>query len=988
MNFFKVLLGDIRSIYSKKFTVVSVIAIIMIPLIYGGLYLAAFWDPYGKTENIPVAVVNLDKGGITDNESVNYGNDLVDKLKDNKDLAWRFVKSRKEAEAGLSGDKYYAMIIVPDNFSQNLLDADKGKLQKPRLIYVSNKKKNYVVGLVTDKVAKAVKESISQGIMDKFTNKVFDNLYEVRDGMEAAADGSSQIKDGVTELKDKIPTMEDGVNSLYDGSSTLTDKLHDAYDGSNKLHDGLSKLNDKMPDLLDGVNKLYKGSVSLNKKISDAYDGSTQLRDGVTSLNDKMPDLSDGVNQIYDGSSSIKESLGTINDSMPKLIDGVDKLRDGSNDLKNGLNTAVSSAQALYAKDDQGNVKQDVGLPALKNGADKMQSKIPEGIMAKLLTPDEKGVRPIDTICAGLDQIYGGMKKLDSAIKSGTLPISQTSINNWKNDFNVVGNLDNYFNELKNNNDVATRNSDLFKIADILNGPNIDAPSSKLAQTAVDLNVMATEVEKSDYYKQAMALIQSTGNANTLPDPLKQLVLVHDTLKQLAAGASNIDNSLGELKQTLALYQGTAAIDSGLGDASAGVGKLVGGLQQLADGSTNLYNGLDKLHDSVRDLQNGTELLYDNSQNLRDGVGKFKGTVPDLTNGINTLSDGTRDLSDGLFKINEGSKTFTDKLGELNQKVPDIQDGVQQLNDGSTDLSDGLFKLLDGSSKLKDGIKTLKDKMPDLKDGVGKLYDGIAELNDKLRDGAEKLSNKLVVSSKDMGKYISDPVDLQDKPLFNVKTYGEGMAPYFVSLSLWVGALMMFFVITDKVDHKIKAKITPTSIVLEKYIIYSLIGSFQAILISAIVLKIGLRPSNIHAYFAFNIFLSLVFVAILQNFIFLLGDAGRLLAIIVLLLQLTSSNGTFPGELLPKFFRTIGPYLPFTYSISAMREINSGIDPHVLTKDINILIVLMIAFLILSMVLKGYIDNIKTKFKNKKLKIKAKEIVGKEKNKAEVCEER
>ncbi|MBC2580180.1 YhgE/Pip domain-containing protein [Clostridium sp. DJ247] len=981
MNFFKVLFSDIRSIYSKKFTTVSVIAIIMVPLIYGGLYLAAFWDPYGKTENIPVAVVNLDKGGTTDNAIVNYGNDMVDKLKNNKDLAWKFVKTRKEAEAGLAGDKYYAMIIIPDNFSQNLLDADKGKLQKPKLIYVSNKKKNYVVGLVTDKAAKAVKESVDQGIMDNFTNKVFDNLYEVRDGMESAADGTSQIKDGVTELKDKIPTMEDGINNLYDGSSTINDKLHDAYDGSNKLHDGLNKLNNNMPDLLDGVNKLYKGSSSLNKKINDAYDGSTQLRDGVTSLNDKMPDLSNGVNQIYDGSSSVKESLGTINDSMPKLIDGVDKLRDGSNELKNGLNTAASSAQALYAKDDQGNVKQDVGLPALKNGADKMQSKIPESIMAKLLTPDYSGVKPpIDNICDGLDLIYEGMQKLDPAIKSGTVPISQTSINNWKNDFNIVGNLDSYFNEIKNSNDAATRNSDLLKIADILNGSSIDAPSSKLAQTAVDLNVMANEIEKSDYYKQAMSLIQSTGNANTLPDQLKQLILVHNTLKQLSAGASNIDNSLGELKQTLALYQGATSIASGLGDASNGVGNLVGGLQQLAEGSTNLYNGLDKLHDSVKVLQNGTELLYDNSQNLRDGVNKFKGTVPDLTSGISTLSDGTRDLSDGLFKINEGSKTITDKLGELNQKVPDIQNGVQQLNDGSTDLSDGLFKLLDGSSKLKDGIKTLKDKMPDLKDGVGELYEGIAELNDKMKEGAEKLSDKLVVSSKNMGKYISDPVNFQDKPLYNVKTYGEGMAPYFVSLSLWVGALMMFFVITEKVDYNLKAKVSPASIVLGKYLTYSVIGIFQAILISIIVLKIGLKPSNIHAYFAFNIFLSLVFVAILQNFVFLFGDAGRLLAVIVLLLQLTSSNGTFPGELLPKFFRTIGPYLPFTYSISAMREINSGIDARVLTKDIDILIVVMIAFLILSMVSKRHIDNIKTKFKNKNLKIKAKGIEEKEQN--------
>jgi putative membrane protein len=422
----------------------------------------------------------------------------------------------------------------------------------------------------------------------------------------------------------------------------------------------------------------------------------------------------------------------------------------------------------------------------------------------------------------------------------------------------------------------------------------------------------------------------------------------------------------------LALYSGANTISAGLGAACTGVAALQGGLQQLSIGSIQLYNGATMVYTSTQDLQNGTELLYDNSQNLKDGVGKFKGTVPDLTSGISTLSDGTRDLSDGLFKINDGAKTLNEKIGELNQKVPDIQDGVHQLYDGSTDLSDGLIKLADGSSKLKDGIGTLKDKMPDLKDGVNKLYDGISQLNDKLKDGASKLADKLVASSRAMGKYMSDPINLRDKPLFDVKTYGEGMSPYFISLSMWVGALMMFFVITEKVDDRVK--VGPAAVVFGKYLSYCIVGVFQALLLSFVVLKIGLKPSNVPVYFAFNVFLAFVFIAIIQNFIFLLGDAGRLLAVIVLLLQLTSSNGTFPGELLPKFFKTIGPYLPFTYSISAIREINSGIDKVVLIKDIKILTATMLAFLIFSIVLKRHSDALKTKMRGNKSKVEPKEI--------------
>ena len=86
-----------------------------------------------------------------------------------------------------------------------------------------------------------------------------------------------------------------------------------------------------------------------------------------------------------------------------------------------------------------------------------------------------------------------------------------------------------------------------------------------------------------------------------------------------------------------------------------------------------------------------------------------------------------------------------------------------------------------------------------------------------------------------MGKYMSDPINLQEKPSFDVKTYGEGMAPYFISLSLWVGALMMFFVITEKVDDDVKAG--PAAMVLGKYLSYSIVGIFQAILLSIVVTK-------------------------------------------------------------------------------------------------------------------------------------------------------
>lgn len=933
MNFLKVLWSDICNIFQNRFIRASVVAIIMIPLIYGGLYLAAFWDPYGKTENLPVAVVNLDQGGVMDEEKVNYGNDIVDKLNDNDDLDWKFVKTQKEAEEGLEGDKYYSMMVIPKDFTQRMADVDKGKLDKPQIIFVANKKKNYVVGLISDKVANALKQDVTKSMVDNFTLKVFDNLYELRDGMEAATDGTAQVRDGVTDLKDKVPAMKDGMDKLYDGSSSLSDKMKDASDGSNKLRDGIGTLNSKMPDLVDGVSRLLKGSSNLTDKVGDALDGSKKLRDGVTSLNDKMPDMTDGVNKLYDGSTSMQDGLHEVHDNMPKMVEGVGDLRDGAKKLYDGSKTLADS------------------IGQLQGGAAQMQGQVLNGLSGGLPTKEQ-----MDALSKGADALNGKMPPED--------------ISTIKNLANGLGNLSSAANDLKNGVEPKDENdpSPDKRIGDSA-GQIASIKTTDIQKASSNLGDLSTKLGAGISQLQA-AIAAETDEAKkaALQQQLQQYTQQKAGVDTIKGGVDGIYNTLGtETAQNgLKVLNGSSLMK----DGASKIKKKTE--TDFGSGLDKLYDGLNELYDKSTDLQSGTDSLYNGSQNLRDGVSKFKGTVPDLTNGVSTLSDGTRDLSDGLFKIHEGSKTLTEKLGELNQKVPDLQQGVQELNDGSTDLSDGLLKMWDGSTKLRDGIKTLKDKMPDLEDGANKLYEGIAQLNDKLREGAEELSDNLIQSSKAMGTFMSDPINLKDKPLYEVEKYGEGLSPYFISLALWVGALMMFFVITEKVHTDVK--VGPVSVVLGKYLSYVSVGILQAILISFAVMRLGLRPSNVLVFYLFNIFLSFVFIAIIQNLIFLLGDVGRLIAVIVLVLQLTASNGTFPGELLPKFFKTIGPFLPFTYSISALREIDSGINHAVLAKDVAILFGYMIFFLASSVLLKRHSDNLKAKLQENGLGINVKDV--------------
>jgi len=267
---------------------------------------------------------------------------------------------------------------------------------------------------------------------------------------------------------------------------------------------------------------------------------------------------------------------------------------------------------------------------------------------------------------------------------------------------------------------------------------------------------------------------------------------------------------------------------------------------------------------------------------------------------------------------------------------------------------------------MRDGITQLANGTNDLKDGLNKLTDGSKELNTKLTEGSDELTSNLKNSSSDMGTFVSEPVDVSSTAINPVKNYGTGFAPYFIPLSLWVGAIMMFFVIKEETDEDIEA--SSLAVVTGKYVSYAFVGIIQAIFVSIIVLTLGLNPTSVIGLFATNILMSLSFVAINQGLIFILGQAGRLLSIVLLVLQLTSCGGAFPLETEPSFFRAINTVMPYTYATQALREVISAtlIDKAVIMKDVTVLGGYLVVFLVVSIMLKGHADKLKYKINQRK----------------------
>jgi len=901
VNFLKIAGKDIKSIFKNRFIRVSVIAIIIVPLLYSLLYLDAFWDPYARIQDMTIAVVNEDGGALLDGEQVNYGEDIVENLKGNEEVGWDFTSNEK-ANEGLEKQGYYAKFVIPEDFSESVVAAKEGKPQVADLQFVCNEKKNFLAAQINSQVEKLLKEEIVGTISNNYVTVAFDKLYEAKDGFIKVADGSEKLYNGIGELNEKVPMLAEGANKLGDGSAQLKDGQGALNSGIKSINNGLSEVNSKVPTLGLGVDKLYSGS--------------QQVTNGLSEVNSKVPALGSGVDKLYDGSQQVTNGLSEANSKVSNLSPGVNKLYDGSGALTGGSKSLYSAFNTR--------IYPNVNL--LKDGANKLNGKLKDG---------ESRVK----------KLKEGGEKLKTA--SDDVAASSTAINKGYQE-SVKGGVDKL---------ISGVNKSSEKMKDI----------SEDIITAVNSN---PEVAKDPNIQAALVNIQAL-NKETSETP-KQI-------QELQAGTKKFGDNLGEFNGSVNEYTGkvngfatgTVALTDSVNDMGVAVNKISGGLNSLeaglnentkdsfgyglksvSDNMAALNSGLGELKSNIPALSGGIQALYNGSSEIYGGLGQLRSEVPTLSGGIQALYNGSSEIYGGL--------------GQLRSNIPALSGGIQALYNGSNQLVDGSNALVDGQNQLNNGVSELTGKVPQLEDGVDKLYKGSNELATALKDGAGEMKSGLKNSSEEMGDFVSAPINMKNEPINKVPNYGTGFAPYFISLSLWIGAIMMFFVISAKTDDD--ANLSKFDKVIGKYLSFGFIGLLQALLVSAVVMGLGLTPTSTGMYFASIVFLSLVFIAIIQCLISLFGDAGRLLGIVLLILQLTACAGTFPLEIVPKFFKVINPYMPFTYSVELLREVISAntINYGIVGKDFLILGIVLLVFLTISIVFKNAGENLQNIIEGRK----------------------
>lgn len=435
----------------KMAAIITILAVIIIPMLYSFFYLGAFWDPYSRLEKLPVAVVNKDKGAVINDKQRNAGQEMCDELKKDGSLKFIFT-NEKDAKSGTEGKKYYAMIVIPETFSSDIASASTTSKKKAVITYSSNEKRNYLAGQILNRAILEVEEKTRSKINKEIVQELSNKIKDVPDQLTELQDGLDKLNDGTADLKKGSDDLADGTKTYNEKFADYSEGVSNAKDGASALNNGASSLKNGADTLNNGISSLKKGASSLINGTSALNDGASSLKDGASSLDNGLDKLLKGANQLTtstkdinklsEGAKSLAAGAEELNAGIIQYTTGVDTLIDSVNtssafikQLVTANPTLLQDAQvAAFVKNmsDPANTKSIATLKASSTLLKTASKQISDG--AALLSTNSASLpklqEGIKTLSDGLTQAKAGSAKLASGsaeLASGTQKLASSS---------------------------------------------------------------------------------------------------------------------------------------------------------------------------------------------------------------------------------------------------------------------------------------------------------------------------------------------------------------------------------------------------------------------------------------------------------------------------------------------------------------------------------------------------------------------------------
>lgn len=724
---------DMKNIGTNWVVLILIGGLIFLPSLYAWFNIKASWDPYSQTDQIPIGIVNQDEGANVRDESIHAGDEIVENLKKNDSMDWRFVDYKTAMDKVDYGD-YFAVIVIPKDFSKKLATVTENQPEKAKVDYYVNEKINAIAPKITSKGASVIVNDVSGKFISTVNGVIFDVFNQIGLEIENDLPDIEKFENYVFEIEKKLPEIHDTLNS----------SLNDA--GS--AQDLMAKAQKEIPQVKETTKK--------------------------------------GIEIIDESVTFLNKAEDRLNEMSPKIKKDLKTARDVSNDANNLLKE-IQNAPIDFSK--------------AENLADQLDSDI------------NKGTEKI----ASIESTIQTLKKL----------VQQTEDSLPKQEEN-------------------------------------------------------TENNEQDN--------QTTQEQN----------------KALEAARAKLQ----EQKDTLAV-------------AETRLGEIKGAMQELQT-NTNEVRKFSK----------------DKQKEITQSIDKLQGIAASTTTELDSfLADYTENIEPTvLSQIKKAKET----IGEARSTLVKVQDTIPEaeriLSSTESNLGEG-----------KDVLESVLNEYP-------YVSDKITEMANRIRDVQEETDLHTIIDllKNDPGaesSFFEEPVELSEHAIYPIPNYGSGMTPFYTTLAIWVGALLLISLVSVDVRHDRIYSVN------EEYfgrlMTFITIGFLQSLIVTlGDIYLLDVYVKEPFWFVIFGLLISVVFMSIVYTLVSVFGDVGKAMAIVMLVLQIAGSGGTYPVVLLPPFFQKIHPFLPFTYGVDLMREAVGGIVWSRAIHSIWMLLLFGLIFIIIGVLLK------------------------------------
>ena len=683
---------------------------------------------------------------------------------------------------------------------------------------------------------------------------------------KALFDKMGDLKLGLSQAANASLQLSDGSNQLSDGSQTLTTNLQTLAQSSFTFSNGADQLSTGLGSYTAGVNQLNLGLGNFNTGLNQYTSAISQIDNGLNQLNSQTPALVSGLTQLDSGTQAYTGGVSQLNSGLNQFSLGIDTYTNRVQSLSSGANQISKQSETLRT-----------GLTQLNQGIQELSSQL------SLSTQQRDQIH----------QLVSGLEQLNHAIQTSDTGEITELTNQFSSSLSTIANSAQSI-VTSNQSEKETTLSAIqstsayqsltpdqqAEITSVVSNPSSSASES--ARTILT-TVQTLQSSLENVNNQANSLSRlKTSSAKLLPTTTATLTSLSSGLTQVQTA---IDGQLLPASQTL----------SGIDSYTKSVDQVALGASQLSSKNSNLTGSFNKL------LQ-GSNQLTEKSSKLTGATAKLAANGPELATGIDKLASG----------VNQVNNKTSDLTTGFNQ----LQAGSQQLADKSDQLVSGANQLANGSEKIASGADQLAQGSEILQSGLGKLSDGSSQLNQGLTDAEGQLQQASTESTN--ADLLADPLSLSKTDTDQVAVNGIAMAPYMISVALFVAAIS-----TNMIFAKLPSGRHPESRwawFKSRFEINGIIAGLAGLLVYGGVHLIGLTAVHEFKTLALIILTSLAFMAMVTALTTWNSRLGAFFSLILLLLQLASSAGTYPLALTNQFFKTINPWLPMSYSVSGLRQ--------------------------------------------------------------------